>query len=55
MSEQNKKDLTGSPIDIQNILNNSIALYEIEKATHIKGVMFEENYRFTKETSSIFL
>lgn len=37
----NKKDLTVSQIDRQNILNNPYALQEIEKATRIKGIPFE--------------
>lgn len=53
-TEKNKKDLTNSPVDRQNVLNNSYALYEIEKATHIKGVLFEEKVRFTKEQVSKF-
>src|SRR3989339_1735386 len=48
------KDLTNSQIDRQNILNNSYALYEIEKAIQIKGVLFEERYRFTKEQLTKF-
>lgn len=53
-TEKNKKDLTNSRVDRQNILNNSYALYEIEKATHIKGVLFEGKVRFTKEQVSKF-
>jgi len=36
-----KKDLTVSQVDRQNILNNPYALQEIEKATRIKGIPFE--------------
>lgn len=49
MHKKNIKDLTNSRVDRQNILNNTYALYEIEKATHIKGILFEGSYRFTKE------
>jgi len=37
------KDLSNSKIDRQNILNNTFAIQEIEKATNITGVIFEEN------------
>lgn len=47
-------DLTKSLVDRQNILNNSIALIEIEKATQIKGVVFEEAVRFVKKQVSDF-
>jgi hypothetical protein len=35
------KDLTTSPVDRQNILNNPYALAEIEKAAGIRGIQFE--------------
>lgn len=47
-------ELTASLVDRQNILNNSIALIEIEKATQIKGVVFEGAVRFVKEQVSDF-
>ena len=47
-------DLTKSLVDRQNILNNSIALIEIEKATRIKGVVFEGAVKFVKEQISEF-
>lgn len=47
-------DLTNSLVDRQNILNNSIALIEIENATQIKGVVFEGTVRFVKEQVSDF-
>ena len=40
-SKKDKKDLTVSQIDRQNILNNPYALQEIERATRIKGISFE--------------
>ena len=43
------KDLVNSPVDRQNILNNPYAVTEIQKATKIKGVMFEGAARLTKE------
>lgn len=36
-----KKNLTNSQIDRQNILNNELALREIEKTANIKGIIFE--------------
>jgi len=48
------KDLTNSTIDRQNILNNSFAVKEIEKATNITGIIFEGITRFTKEQVSLF-
>lgn len=43
------KDLINSPIDRQNILNNPYAITEIQKATKIKGIMFEGSARLIKE------
>ena len=34
-------DLTNSPVDRQNILNNPYAVAEIEKAVGIRGIPFE--------------
>lgn len=48
------KDLTNSPVDRQNILNNHYALSEIQKATHIQGVMFEGSARLIKEQIARF-
>jgi hypothetical protein len=42
------KDLTTSKIDRQNILNNDLAINEIQKKSHIKGVVFENKIIFTK-------
>ena len=42
------KDLTVSKIDRQNILNNDLAIEEIQKQTRIQGVYFEEKLCFTK-------
>jgi len=43
------KDLTNSDIARQNILNNHYALEEIQKAVGIRGILFENEYRFTKK------
>lgn len=42
------KDLTTSQVDRQNILNNEIAVGELQRQTGIKGIVFEERLRFTK-------
>lgn len=43
------KDLTNSNIDRQNILNNEIALTEIQKKSDFNGLLFENKYVFTKD------
>lgn len=48
------KDLTNSPLERQNIMNNQYALHEIEEAVGIKGVLFEGSYRFTKKQIAEF-
>jgi len=53
-SKKDKKDLTGSQVDRQNILNNPYALQEIEKATRIKGIPFERKTVVLKEQVSAF-
>jgi hypothetical protein len=53
-SKKDKKDLTVSQIDRQNILNNPYALQEIEKATRIKGIPFEGKTVVLKEQVSAF-
>jgi hypothetical protein len=42
------KDLTGSKLDRQNILNNEPAVCEIQKQTGIQGIYFEDKLCFTK-------
>ena len=42
------KDLTTSQLDRQNILNNDLAVSEIQKQTGVQGVLFEGRVRFTK-------
>ena len=48
------KDLTNSAVDRQNILNNSFALREIEKAAGIKGIPFEGKTVILKEQVAAF-
>ena len=48
------KDLTNSPIDRQNILNNQYALEEIRKETGLTGLLYIGEYRFTKEQAAKF-
>jgi hypothetical protein len=48
------KDLTESTVDRQNILNNSYAVTEIQKATQIKGIRFEGNVCLLKEQVAAF-
>jgi hypothetical protein len=52
--QKEKKDLTVSQVDRQNILNNPYALQEIEKATRIKGIPFEGKTVVLKEQVSAF-
>ena len=42
------KDLTSSQIDRQNILNNDLAVEEIQKQTGLQGILFEGRIRFSK-------
>ena len=48
------KDLTGSAIDRQNILNNKTALGNIQKYLGITGMMFQGEFRFTRQQISDF-
>lgn len=48
------KDLTNSPVDRQNILNNPYALAEIEKAAGIQGILFEGKTVVLKEQVADF-
>lgn len=48
------KDLTVSSVDRQNILNNPYAIEEIEKSTHIQGVMHEGRMYVLKEQVADF-
>lgn len=49
-----KKNLVNSNIDRQNILNNSLAIYEIQKQIWMKWFRFEWKIWFTKEQLTIF-
>ena len=49
------QDLTNSSTQRQNILNNPFALQEIERATHIQGIAFEERSVVLKEQVAAFL
>lgn len=55
MTEAKKRSLVDSKIDRQNILNNSFALSEIEKATGINGIPFEDKIVLLKEQVASFL
>jgi hypothetical protein len=48
------KDLTNSKIDRQNILNNEVALIEIQKKGNFKAVFWENKFMFTKDMVSVF-
>ncbi len=43
------KDLTVSNIDRQNILNNNAALQSIQEYIGLSGMLFENEYKYTKE------
>ncbi len=47
-------DLTNSGIARQNILNNPYALQEIQTAVGLSGVLFENEFRFTKKQLAEF-
>ncbi len=48
------KDLTNSQIDRQNILNNEIALKEFYNSFRLPGILFDGEYRYTKEMLANF-
>lgn len=48
------KDLTTSQIDRQNILNNNVALGEIQKAINIKCIVWNEKLYLTKDMVASF-
>lgn len=43
------KDLTVSRLDRQNILNNELAIEELQKTVELKAVLWNEKYYLTKE------
>ena len=49
------KELTNSMVERQNVLNNPFAVTEIQKAIHIRGVVFEETVRLVREQIAAFL
>lgn len=48
------RDLTTSPIDRQNILNNPDAVTNIQRYLGVQGMFFNNEYRFTKEQVADF-
>jgi len=48
------RDLTNTAITRQNILNNPFAIAEIQQAVGIKGVLFENEYKFVKRQIAEF-
>lgn len=48
------KDLTNSQIDRQNILNNEIAIEEIQKNFKFNGVLWNKKIYFTRDTVATF-
>ena len=48
------KDLTVSSLDRQNILNNPYAVEEIQRASGIKGFIFENQIWITKSQATLF-
>ena len=48
------KDLTTSKLDRQNILNNEIAVEEIQEKSGVEGVLFEDKIYLTKEMVATF-
>ena len=48
------KNLTTSQVDRQNILNNSLAVTEVQNHTTIDGIFFEDKLYVTKEMVAAF-
>ena len=48
------KNLTTSQVDRQNILNNSLAVTEVQNPTTIDGLFFEDKLYVTKEMVAAF-
>jgi len=48
------KDLTNSNIHRQNILNNRFAVKEIQEYLGIEGMLFEGEFKFTKNMVAEF-
>ncbi len=49
-----KKELVESAVDRKNILNNSFAVNELQRQLGIKGVLFNDEYRFTTQQVADF-
>lgn len=49
------KDLTVSRIDRQNILNNDLAVQEIQEKSGIQGILWENKIYITREDVATFL
>ena len=49
-----EKDLTNSVVVRQNVLNNIFAVGEIQKAVGVRGILFEQKYRFLKKQLADF-
>ena len=48
------KDLTTSRLDRQNILNNEIAVEEIQEKSGIEGIVWNQKLYFTREMTANF-
>ena len=48
------KDLTQSRLDRQNILNNELAIQEIQETSVVEAVFFEDRLLMTKEMVASF-
>ena len=46
--------LTNSSVSRQNILNNTLAVNEIQKAVGVKGILFESEYKLPKRQVTDF-
>ena len=51
---QMAKDLTASQIDRQNILNNDLAIREVQNQTGLQGIIFEDKLCFTKSVTATY-
>lgn len=49
-----EKNLTNSSLTRQNILNNKYALQEVQQVVGLKGVLYEQEFRFTKKQVALF-
>ena len=49
-----EKNFASSSVMRQNVLNNQLAVGEIQKAVGIKGILFENEYKFVKKQIADF-